>query len=91
MNPKFRFSLHNLVKYLAYLEDFSKLMGKDLNHMKGKASPQKRKKIQRKIALALKEDMKSLSKELQEILADDLVTAFQNRMTVFTKIQAKKR
>lgn len=59
--------------------------------MKGKTSPQKRKKLQKKIAHALKEDMKTLSKELQEILADDLVTAFQNRMAVFTKIQPKRR
>lgn len=59
--------------------------------MKGKATPQKRRKLQKKIAHALKEDMKNLSKELQEILTDDLVTAFQNRMAVFTKIQPKKR
>ncbi len=33
--------------------------------------------------------MKKLSKDLQKILADDLVTSFINRMAVFTEIQSK--
>ena len=35
--------------------------------------------------------MKKLSKDIQKILADDLVTAFINRMAVFTEIQSKAR
>jgi len=35
------------------------------------------------------EEMKKLSKDIQKILADDLVTAFINRMAVFTEIQSK--
>jgi hypothetical protein len=34
-------------------------------------------------------EMEKLSEELQRILADDLVTAFFNRMTFFTEIQSK--
>jgi hypothetical protein len=34
-------------------------------------------------------EMEKLSSDLQKILADDLVTAFINRMTVFIEIQSK--
>jgi formiminotetrahydrofolate cyclodeaminase len=65
---------------------------KGMKYMKSKVyTGKKRKELQRKIATALKDEMKTISKELQEILTDDLVTAFQNRMAIFTKIQAKKR
>ncbi len=33
--------------------------------------------------------MKKLSEDLQKILADDLVTAFVNRVAVFTEVQSK--
>ncbi len=35
--------------------------------------------------------MKKLSRDLQKILVDDLVTAFINRMVVFTEIQSKTK
>lgn len=37
------------------------------------------------------DEMKKLSEELQSVLADDIVTAFLNRISLFVKIQAKKR
>ena len=53
-------------------------------------SPKQRKQLQAKVMTVFGDDMKKLSKELQRILADDLVTAFLNRMTVFARIQPKK-
>ncbi|HVP26591.1 MAG TPA: hypothetical protein VMT26_02865 [Candidatus Bathyarchaeia archaeon] len=38
----------------------------------------------------LKENIKELSTELQKILVDDLVTAFQNRINVLIKAQKKR-
>ena len=37
------------------------------------------------------DEMKKLSEDLQTTLADDIVTAFLNRISLFVKIQAKKR
>jgi len=37
------------------------------------------------------DEMKRLSEDLQSALADDIVTAFLNRISLFVKIQAKKR
>jgi len=37
-----------------------------------------------------KENMKALSAELQKILVDDLVTAFQNRKNVLIRVQKKR-
>jgi hypothetical protein len=48
-------------------------------------SPQKRKQLQNKLYQALKAEMQTLSTEMQQILCDDLVTAFQNRLIVLAK------
>jgi len=52
-------------------------------------SSQKRKKLQRMVLEAFKTEIRTLPPEIQYILTDDLVTAFQNRLTVFQKIQTK--
>jgi hypothetical protein len=53
-------------------------------------SPQaRRKRLENRIMQIFQEEMKKLSKDIQKILADDLVTAFINRMAVFTEIQSK--
>ena len=39
---------------------------------------------------ALKKNIKGLSTELQRILLDDLVTAFQNRINVLVRAQEKR-
>ncbi len=57
-----------------------------------KLSPQaERKRLEKKIIQIFQEEMKKLSSDLQRILADDLVTAFINRMAVFTEIQSEAK
>jgi hypothetical protein len=57
-----------------------------------KLSPQaKREQLEKKILQIFQEEMKKLSRDLQKILVDDLVTAFINRMAVFTEIQSKTK
>jgi hypothetical protein len=57
--------------------------------MKKSFSPQNRKKLQKMMLEAFTSEIQTLSPELQYILADDLVTALQNRLMVFQRIQAK--
>jgi hypothetical protein len=52
-------------------------------------SYQNRKKLQKMMMEAFTSEISTLSPELQSILADDMVTAFQNRLVVFQRIQAK--
>jgi hypothetical protein len=52
--------------------------------------PKQRKALATKIGEVLKEDMRMLSKEMQEILADDLVTAFLNRLDVLTRMNSNR-
>ena len=56
--------------------------------MKGQYSSKSRKKLRLKIATVLGENMKMLSSGLRETLLDDLITAFENRVKVFRKIQS---
>ena len=48
-----------------------------------------RKELEDKMAEVFKEDIEMLSTELQKILLDDLVTAFQNRINVLIRAQTK--
>ena len=59
--------------------------------MKKTYTPSQRENLENKLIDAFKDEMNALSKELQQILADDLITAFQNRVTVFRRIQAKTK
>ena len=59
--------------------------------MKKTYSPSERKHLENKLIDAFKDEMNTLSKELQQIVADDLITAFQNRIAVFQRIQTKLR
>jgi hypothetical protein len=52
-------------------------------------SSQSRKKLQKMMMEAFTSEIQTLTPELQSILADDMVTAFQNRLMVFQRIQAK--
>ncbi|UCE96046.1 MAG: hypothetical protein JSV51_00045 [Candidatus Bathyarchaeota archaeon] len=47
-------------------------------------SLEERKQLERKIKQALKTEIQTLSTEMQQILCDDLVTAFQNRLIVLS-------
>lgn len=57
--------------------------------MKNSISPENRKKLQKMMLEAFTSEISTLSPELQYILADDMVTALQNRLVVFQKIQSK--
>ena len=52
-------------------------------------TPQNRKKLQKMMIEAFTSEIQTLTPELQTILADDMVTAFQNRLVVFQRIQEK--
>jgi len=49
-----------------------------------------RRELEAKMAKAFKENMKGISTELQKILLDDLITAFQNRINVLIRAQKKR-
>jgi hypothetical protein len=49
-----------------------------------------RKELETKLSKVFKENVKGLSTELQGILLDDLVTAFQNRINVLMRAQKKR-
>jgi hypothetical protein len=57
--------------------------------MKKLYSAQNRKKLHKMMLEAFTSEIQTLSPELQYILADDMVTALQNRLQVFQRIQAK--
>jgi len=50
---------------------------------------EERNKLEAKMTAVFGEKIKGLSKDLQEILIDDMVTAFQNRLPVFCRANAK--
>ena len=58
--------------------------------MKQNITFKQRKELETKMAKAFKENIKELSTELQKILVDDLVTAFQNRINVLIRAQKKR-
>jgi hypothetical protein len=51
---------------------------------------QQRRKIKAKMAEVFKENLTGLSTDFQKILLDDLITAFQNRINVLKRVQAKR-
>ena len=57
--------------------------------MRKDLTPKQRKEIKAKMAEALRENIKGLSTDFQKILIDDLATAFQNRINVLMRVQAK--
>ena len=58
--------------------------------MKYKITLKQRKELEAKMAKVFKENLRGLSAELQKILLDDLVTAFQNRINVLIRAQEKR-
>lgn len=51
----------------------------------------KREQLQVKMRKVFQEEMNQLSQDMQSVLADDIVTAFLNRISLFLKIEAKTR
>jgi hypothetical protein len=60
-------------------------------NLKSSLSQNERKELQYKLITTLNAQISHLSTEFQQILADDLITALQNRLTVLTRIQATSR
>lgn len=60
------------------------------NSVTGRLTIEQRKEINIKMSKALGKNIKGLSTELQKILLDDLVTAFQNRINVLMTAQEKR-
>ena len=56
--------------------------------MKHQYSAKNRKETKQKMATVFADKIKMLSKELQEILLDDLITAFENRIKVLNRAQS---
>jgi hypothetical protein len=82
----FIFSIHKLVKYPQPI--FCINGGQD--NMQHEMTIKQRRELEVKMAKALKENMKEISAELQKILLDDLVTAFQNRINVLIRAHKKR-
>jgi len=51
----------------------------------------RREQLHAKMKKVFQDEMKSLSQDMQFVLADDIVTAFLNRISLFVKIEAKTR
>jgi uncharacterized protein (UPF0218 family) len=50
-----------------------------------------RRELETKMRKVFHKEMKKLSEDMQSVLADDIVTAFLNRISLFLKIEAKTR
>ena len=57
--------------------------------MKQQIAFKSRKELEAKMATVFGEKIKSLSTELQRILLDDMVTAFENRLNVLNRANPK--
>jgi len=53
-------------------------------------TPNQRKELEGRMAEVFRENIDVLSTELQEILLDDMVTAFQNRIKVLIRAQENR-
>ena len=58
--------------------------------MKQRITLKQRKELEARMARVFHKNVKGLSAELQKILLDDLVTAFQNRINVLIRAQDKR-
>jgi hypothetical protein len=58
--------------------------------LKQEITLKQRKELEAKMGKVFHENIKTLSTELQKILVDDLVTAFQNRINVLIHAQKKR-
>ena len=57
--------------------------------MKQQIALKSRKELEAKMATVFREKIKELSTELQKIMIDDMVTAFENRLNVLNRVSAK--
>ena len=59
------------------------------NNLKRTLSSEDRRRLEEKIMEIFKNETHTLSQELQRILADDLITAFENRLATMMRIRSK--
>lgn len=64
-------------------------MNMEENPLKTRLTVKERKELQSKMSKVFGTNISGLSTELQKILLDDLVTAFQNRINVLNRAHAK--
>ncbi len=57
--------------------------------MKEHAPPEDRNELEAKMASVFGDKIRELSTELQQILIDDMVTAFENRLNVLNKVNVR--
>ena len=57
--------------------------------MNQQTSSKSRKELEGQMASVFNEKIKALSTELQEILVDDMITAFENRLKVLNRANVK--
>ncbi len=57
--------------------------------MKEHALPEDRNELEAKMASVFGDKIRELSTELQQILIDDMVTAFENRLNVLNKVNVR--
>jgi hypothetical protein len=55
--------------------------------MKNQFNPKSRKELRHKMLAVFCEEIEKFSTEMQQILLDDLVTAFENRLNVLNRAQ----
>jgi len=55
--------------------------------MKHQATAKSRKELKHKMAAVFSEKIQTLSSDLQDVLLDDLVTAFENRLNMLNRAQ----
>jgi len=82
---KYFVKFHKLVKYAGRIAEH-KTGGK---YVKQQVTHKGRKELEAQMATIFGKKIKGLSTELQEILLDDMVTAFENRLNVLNTVQAK--
>jgi len=58
--------------------------------MKGNSASKQRGKLENEMTAVFAEKIKHLSTEHQRILIDDMVTAFESRLTVFSRLTPEK-
>jgi hypothetical protein len=86
---KYYVRFHKLVKYAVPYDTTKQAKPIGEGKMKSQTAPQQRKKLEQKILKALAIEMRTLRKPFQRMLADDLVTAFENRISVIQAYQQK--
>ena len=59
--------------------------------MTSQSDSKNREELRYKLKAVFDEELQMLSTELKEILIDDLVTAFENRLKVLTRVQSNLR